>query len=628
MSPERFLPWLKTAFDLRLARTAPGLIFFVLVSSCTAPEPAGPHFISAIQIGPHAPADITGGAEQASMKDAAKFAWSQFIALNWPAVKQDGSLPSRGVPAKRVPNGDENGHRPRAWQTYRAKTEIFPGIGEPHGFKAGDAADFGFDQPPFYRYDPASVGSYPGLKPGVVPACHEEQSSNPPPWIELSESHEVGPEKMYAGIVPVVPGDDPAARQRVQYGVKVDRNFYRYVAARGWLDGGNEGSIIPASATEKYIATHHASPPPGGSQWVAFPESTVQIKSAWRKLTDSENTSGRFLTAMARSYLSQDPEQTYNDQKGNPDYPCFVDATWGLVGMHVKTRTPSAPYYIWATFEQADNITARNGEFIENEDGSVVLDSGLPPTDPLITAINAVAADPQTPRTIQRMSPAVAHADPGQRLYYENLSGTPTTQGKIAVNGRVHPIPQPVIDVNREAHQALRQYLDESPENRRLVEPALKHYKLVGVQWRPANKPRPGIDVVDDPDEPNEVLRYPAAYYLSNIMLETSYRLQHFSGKVQRALPPPNQDLDTQDLVTDFYGNGQPVKNVMYAGQKPDGHNAGFNMGGCMGCHGQIQIKGYDFSFIFRRGRINAPEVGESIRLPLSNMVYPPAGGE
>jgi hypothetical protein len=41
-----------------------------------------------------------------------------------------------------------------------------------------------------------------------------------------------------------------------------------------------------------------------------------------------------------------------------------------------------------------------------------------------------------------------------------------------------------------------------------------------------------------------------------------------------------------------------------------------------MGCHGQMQIKGYDFNFIFRRGRINAPETSASLRLPLADMVH------
>jgi hypothetical protein len=61
----------------------------------------------------------------------------------------------------------------------------------------------------------------------------------------------------------------------------------------------------------------------------------------------------------------------------------------------------------------------------------------------------------------------------------------------------------------------------------------------------------------------------------------------------------------------------------MFDGIKGDGEAMGFNMGGCMGCHGQMQIKGYDFNFIFRRGRVNAPEMDVSIRTSLAEMVHP-----
>ena len=44
--------------------------------------------------------------------------------------------------------------------------------------------------------------------------------------------------------------------------------------------------------------------------------------------------------------------------------------------------------------------------------------------------------------------------------------------------------------------------------------------------------------------------------------------------------------------------DGSPFFNVYYNGEKPDGTHFGFNMGGCMGCHGNAQVNGSDFSFI------------------------------
>jgi hypothetical protein len=43
-----------------------------------------------ITISSNLPPDITGGAGNATITDAAVFAWQEFIALNWPAAKQTG----------------------------------------------------------------------------------------------------------------------------------------------------------------------------------------------------------------------------------------------------------------------------------------------------------------------------------------------------------------------------------------------------------------------------------------------------------------------------------------------------------------------------------------------------------
>jgi hypothetical protein len=43
-----------------------------------------------IAISPNLPPDIPDGAGNATITDAAVFAWQEFIALNWPAAKQTG----------------------------------------------------------------------------------------------------------------------------------------------------------------------------------------------------------------------------------------------------------------------------------------------------------------------------------------------------------------------------------------------------------------------------------------------------------------------------------------------------------------------------------------------------------
>jgi len=76
------------------------------------------------------------------------------------------------------------------------------------------------------------------------------------------------------------------------------------------------------------------------------------------------------------------------------------------------------------------------------------------------------------------------------------------------------------------------------------------------------------------------------------------------------------------NLITDFEPDGSVVKNVQFDAAKPDGLAYGYNMGGCMGCHGQMQNRGFDFSFVLRRGRVLFPEVGEFRRPSLKEMFF------
>lgn len=568
------------------------------------------------------PADIAGGAPSASLEAAARFAWRHFVALNWPAAPQTGLPGTRGEPDPSRPFGDPAFAGPLVWETLRSKTEIFPGIGEPHGRDAGKRHDYGFDQPPQYVFDPAAVGRYAPLPAGHIPTCGQKRAAPAePPWIDLSEAFEAGPEKVFAGHLLEHGGKN---HRRVLYSVKVNRPQYVYIAENQWYGGGDPGSTIPAAQTAAYIAQHSRAPPAGTGAYVSFPSGAVEVKAAWRRLTDAERSSGRFHIALVRAYKWQRSDHTYAGSAGNPLYPCYSDEVMGLIGLHFKIKTPSAPYYIWSTFEHADNVRDVDGNPVEDADGRIVEHGDDQVSDPPVISKNAESASPETPSSIQKFFPAQAASHPGQRLYYTNPPGSPTPQGLVSVNRRYHTIPDPVIETNAWAHRALQRYaeahkIDPSPW-------AL--YKLVSVQWRPADKPDPGNDVVGDSGNSDEVLRYPAIYYMANIVIETSHRLQVWSGQIQRSLPPPNAATPVNNLITDFNPDGSPTKNVQFNANKPDGRVPGYNMGGCMGCHGQMQRAGYGFSFILRRGRVDAPEVDKPRRMSLFEMLTGSVAGQ
>ena len=121
-----------------------------------------------------------------------------------------------------------------------------------------------------------------------------------------------------------------------------------------------------------------------------------------------------------------------------------------------------------------------------------------------------------------------------------------------------------------------------------------------------------------------------ATYYQANIVVETDYNLQVFSGRFQPPNPAngatvedPNNPSDKKNilgLITDFNLDGTPFKNVI-------ANQQAFNMGGCMGCHGNAQVTfGADFSFILLgaqfQGNNAKPEVGgpETLATPEANV--------
>jgi hypothetical protein len=506
------------------------------------------------------PDDILGGAPNANLGEAAVFAWREFVALNWPA---------RGDPRDTPDNmklfGQPGYTGPLVWHTYRAKVEIFPGIGQPHGLSLG-VKDFGYDDPPRYVYNPANVGNYrtPPLPAGQVPACAPAQAADAVPWINLDEMSQIGLNTMHAGISPAT----PFPGKQVLFMAKANRTEYTYVVAQGWYGQ----KPPPQKATAAFVTQNKQDPPPGSTKLVSFRNGTIEVKAAWRRLTAAEANSGRFHTTTVRFYENQDPRKTYNGAPGDAAHPCYVDQTWGLLALHIIHKTPTAPYFVFATFGQADNILDDDSKPVEDANGKLIGNRNATPFNPNITSTNA------TPATPQKLAPPTANCQPGPQLFFHELGDSPLPQGTVCVNRRMHSIPEEVIAVNASAHRAIALY---NQVNKIPSSPWL-YYKLVNVQYKPINKPVPGQNYTG-PDAPT--------YYLANIVVETDWNLQEFSGRFS---PFP--------LITDFNSSGTPFLNAYYNGQ-------GYNMGGCMGCHGNAQVGGNDFSFIFGGQRVGEPEV-------------------
>lgn len=518
-----------------------------------------------------------GGAPRATMSQAAYFAWQEFIALNWPAVKQNGGLNQRDTPDTNCRFGDPRCAGPRVWETFRSKVEIFPGKGLPPGYTTSPSASFGYDTLPSYNYD------------NPVPACMSPSTSTA--WVNLDETDQITLDDMYAGAAPQqVPGN--SSPQLIRFTAKANRTEYTYVALNKWWQA------IPASvanATQNYLTTNKSSPPPGSSSMVSLPLNTVELKAGWRELTAAEQASGRFHMTTVRSYERNASQQT-----------CYREATWGLVALHIIQKTRSAPYFIYATFEQADNILRPDGRPLEDENGAIINQPQPCPvgqncaTSPQVTlldssVVNANQVPPRVdlvPASAQYCTGSVRNP-PRNQLYYQNAQDKPglPSKGFICINYRDNLIPLAVIQANRSAHAAMATYNQQNG----LKTSPWSYYKLVNVQYQAIDKNYAGVYKGNDPNSGAN----PASYHLANIVVETNRPLQLFSGGlVGSGFTGVNSDYEAQ-----FSRGGTGIhRNVYYGG-------AGYNMGGCMGCHGsQGQHASGDFSVILANGAVHQPE--------------------
>jgi hypothetical protein len=518
-----------------------------------------------ITVSPDVPSDIPGGAPTASLQTAAAFAWQEFIALNWPAkagVRDTADQSQKfGAPTT----------GPLVWHTYRAKNEIFPGGNSaslpPHGYTPTGGPNYGYDDPPKYIYNAAAVGS----TDGQVQPCTGQAPVLQPAWINLDEVTQIGLDSMFAGVVPAASTTN-SSPQLIRFMAKANRTHYNYIASHSYWYLGAPRTM----ATRNFTAAVRSGTFPPASPYISFPTGTIETKAAFRPLTPQEVQSKRFFSTRVR-YYEQDANGT----------PCYREDTWGLIALHLIQKTPSAPAFVFATFEQADNLlTTVNGQTVpvEDVDGNVVNPSPTA-TSPALTYTDS----PTNPQVSVNPSNAPFCNTSGRpQLYYQNISGQTgvPTGGSICVNQRDHAIPPPIVAVNQAAHAAIAAYstangIENSP---------WAYYKLVNVQAYPFNV----TDIVADPNSP----RNAATFYQANIVVETNYTLQNFSGRVAGNGAPTN-----------YTNAGALYQQNAYVLNANGSLNKSYGMGGCMGCHAVAQsTQGGDFSFITTERPAGAPE--------------------
>jgi hypothetical protein len=542
------------------------------VSQVSVGQPPPPFTISST-----IPTNYTGN----TLTSAAIFAWQEFVALNWPnQVSSGGTVSQRGTPSTQ-PFGTPN--VPLVWHTYRGKVEIFPGTGQPNGYNTNPNASYGFDAPPAYNYGP------------TITACVGPTPPAQPAWINLDETTQIGLDAMFAGVLSgYQPHGRNAAPQLIRFMAKGNRKEYVYVAQTStqWY-GGVPASVI--TATKNYLQSKLADPPPGSTTMVSFPANTIEVKAAFRPLAPGEKPERFYMTKVR-----------YYESTGTNQY-CWVEDNWALIGLHIIQKTANSPFFVYATFEQADNILTTGGQPTENSNGKVIVPNPGPSTNPQLSfkdSNRAFAPTPVVPTvsTVPAAAPycpPTVNGKPNNQLYYKELGQFVPGGGPICQVSRDNPIPPEVVAVNATVHSAIANYA-----TRNKVTTPFGYYKLINVQAAPINKTTPGSPYTG---------RDRASYYQSNSVVETDYTLQMFSTAIfadSNGFGPPTDYNTAGNLNPE-----PPFLNTYYNGKA-------YAMGGCMGCHGNAQQAGTDFSFILGGGRVTSPQTSATADVALAKEAY------
>jgi hypothetical protein len=527
------------------------------------------------------------------------FAWNSFVALNWPALEVVPNR-ARGIPDLSKEFATAANSDLVVWETFKEKREIFNQLPNPGQLTWYSPIDYG---PP--RKGEVSVtgrvfhqNSGTSTPPNSLDETVEVQSQS----LETTYPDGKTANPLFKAIPPVatprVWRGQPSAMNPIVYEVKLNYDYFNYVVSNA-LNVDNTNKINPVSTKAMAgtinlpVRTSSAGVPGAnpavlnyraedaisrfrlinyiynGGLKLPIPlppqQGSIQVKAAWLKLGGPGAKPSDFPTwhtAFAVNYIT-DPKDP--NGKPIPSEPTL----FGLVGMHIIQR-------IHTTTPDPKNPTQPQGPTANPAGGTFVF-----ATWEHESIFNSpVAGLPKQPKPAYFYSNfflGQAVGGPPQKGFYPKL-----TEPAYPVVRQYPVLPNTKV-VTAKFHNAIR---NKNPKSVWL------HYHLVGTQFQAVNLP-------NTPNPPNDPTRIGQPVFLANLAIETNLGLQFFEGQ------PPSIEVIPKFVKHGVNSNKNPVAfmrnnpNTAFNG-KP------YNMGGCMGCHGVAQTKGYGFSFVLLDGYVGA----------------------
>jgi hypothetical protein len=278
------------------------------------------------------PVDVTGIPEQGNFD---LYSWLTFVALNWPA---DTARCTADTTKSII-----GGTGPTVWETYLTDADIFvnPKTNRPSPWCPPQAASARAAVlarlPQAVRADVRRSGAlkvFQRFSKASPELKRRPKALRSPAGGGADNFHTI--DEAVGGVLTDQNG------RFVRYEVRVNLDQYNYITRNNlWNAAGQDNFTLNLKKTISF--------PVGTSPYGQT--GSIEIKAAWKVLSDAEVAGGRFYTTTG---------YVFNDENGGKS-PGRNPVTLGLVGLHIAHKTPKQHQWIWSTFEHVDNLTPAPG---------------------------------------------------------------------------------------------------------------------------------------------------------------------------------------------------------------------------------------------------------------------------
>ena len=442
-----------------------------------------------------------------SQTDLAWYAWRLFAACNQGTAATLTAGSTRETPSSSfLSTGETPGPlpHPTIFEALYHRTEAYP------YYTSTGAPPSPLKQVPVYRFSP--IGTAPFTVTGGQ-------------YVNLDETNQIGQNFIYYR-------HSNDKQFPILFMAKVNSTAVAYAQ-------GNAANNFQPSPASSWLF-----PPNGASK-----ENTLEIKAAWRPVSDIAGDASGFHQATATWYEGLEGQ-----------VPTVKTGKFALIGLHIIQKSANYQSFMYSTFEHVDAVT-RNGGVITDPAYALTYNmlsydqaTGPNPVANFRGAynVNAPGQPPQNNQTTENF--VLPPQGPAPNASHPPA---PIEDGKYKVTYEPQTISREVNDVNNLVGQMLGNTV-------------WRNYRLKGVQGTPTN------------DETT------LDFYLANIVIETSEPgIQLFRGGVSGTGTSSFTNLRAQKNLSVGLVEKQPVPTPTYV------------MGGCMGCHGVAETElGTDFSFL------------------------------